>query len=170
MLRPLSDWLLDAKALDRGAFCAKHPHPLLVHTTTGYKLRPIVNTAMTIDRAVLAAALRPPRPSGGIDDYLAVEVRAAHGTRSFDLIVGCGNDVDIWIDDVTVSARHAHMSRDREGSWYVRDASSTTGTHVNDRDYGETQALVAGDRISFGMVDLCFYPPEDAYDLIRKLG
>ena len=168
-MRPLADWLADANHCEELEFCSVHPYPLLVHITTGYKLRPVERMAMTIDRAVLAAATRPVTSPSAIDDYLALEVRSQGRVRTFQLSVGCGPNCDIQINDVTVSNVHAYMTQDRHGNWYVQDASSTTGTHVNDRDPGETQVLVSGDRISFGMVDFTFLLPSQAYHLVRRL-
>jgi hypothetical protein len=168
-VRPLADWLKDANRLDELAYCNKHPYPLLVHCTTGYRLQPVSIMAMTLDRAVLAAALRPRSTPSAIDDYIAFEVCAADGRRAFDLSLGCNPSCDIHIDDVTVSKLHAHMTQDRHGNWYIQDAGSSTGTHVNDGDPGPTQVLVSGDRISVGMVDLVFYLPSQAYSLIRRL-
>jgi hypothetical protein len=168
-VKPLAHWLKDARELGEEAYRTKHPYPLLVHATSGYKLRPIEKIAMTIDRAVLAPSKRPATAPTVMDEYLALPVVALQGGRVFDLSVGSHVDSDLWIDDVTVSATHAHMTRDKEGLWYLQDASSTTGTHVNDRDPDPTQALVAGDRISIGMVDFTFYPAAEAYRFIRRL-
>jgi hypothetical protein len=166
---PLADWRTDADRLDELAFCKAHPYPLLVHHTAGYKLRPLVDrAAMTIDRAVLGSRGKPTVPSS-IDEYLAVPVRPISHVQSFELAVGCGDVCDIHIDDVTVSNIHAFLMQDRRGNWYLRDAGSTTGTHVNDQDPQPTQVLVTGDRISFGMVDTVFYLPGPAYALIRRL-
>lgn len=168
-MRPLSDWFLDANRLEELAFCAAHPTPLLVHLTTTYQLRPVEDTSKTMDRAVLQAAIPPASTPSGLDQYLAVPVRARVGKRTFQLSVGCGRDADIQINDVTVSNVHAHFTGDRHGNWYVQDASSTTGTHVNDRDPNPTQVLVSGDRISFGMVDVTFMLPSQVYRLVRML-
>jgi hypothetical protein len=168
-VRPLADWRYDANRLDEIEFCAAHPHPLLVHCTTGYQLRPVERIGLTIDRAVLAPSSRPAMAASGLDDYRAALVKPRAGRRGFQLAIGCELDCDIHIDDVTVSTLHAHMTQDRHGNWYVQDAGSTTGTHVNDRDPCETQVLRSGDRISLGMVDLVFYLPSQVYHLIRRL-
>lgn len=169
-MRPLRTWLTDANRLEETAYCAAHPYPLLVHATTGYQLQPITRTAvMTMDRAVLAAANRPARPPSAIDDYVAFPVRATPGRDAFQVAIGCHEQCDVVIDDVTVSKLHALLMCDTRGHWYLQDAGSTTGTHLNDKDPGETQVLVSGDRISLGMVDLVFYLPSQAYHLIRRL-
>lgn len=167
-MKPLDHWLHDANALDVLAYCRKHPSPLLVHDMTKYKLRPLENFAATMDRAVLAPARRGLPPSA-IDDYVAFPLLAFGGDHTFNLVVGCGHDADIWIDDVTVSKVHAHITQDRHGNWYVQDVGSTTGTHVNDADPEPTQVLKSGDVISFGMVDVVFHLPASAYALVRRL-
>ena len=70
---------------------------------------------------------------------------------------------------ISQESLHAHMTQDRHGNWYVHDAGSTTGTHVNDADPTPTQVLVPGDRISFGLVDMTFLLPAQAYQLVRRL-
>ncbi|MBL0217192.1 MAG: FHA domain-containing protein [Myxococcales bacterium] len=169
-MRELRAWLADANRLDEAAYCAAHPYPLLVHATTGYQLRPITRTVMmTMDQAVLDVARRPAQPPSALDDYVAFAVRGARGVPGFQVTIGCADESDIVINDVTVSKLHATLMQDRRGHWYIQDAGSTTGTHVNDQDPSETQILVSGDRVSLGMVDLVFYLPSQAYQLIRRL-
>jgi len=168
-VRPLADWWQDANRLEELAFCAAHPYPLLVYLTTTYQLRPVDDRSKTMDRVVLQATTPPSPPGSGLDQYLAVPVKARVGKRTFQLSVGCAHDRDIRINDVTVSNVHAHFTGDRHGNWYVQDASSTTGTHVNDRDPNATQVLISGDRISFGMVDVTFMLPSQVYRLVRML-
>jgi pSer/pThr/pTyr-binding forkhead associated (FHA) protein len=168
-VRPLSYWQADANRLDELAFCDRNPYPLLIHATTGYQLQTLASMSQTMDRAVLAAADRPHTSPSGIDDYVGIEVKTRDGSKRFQLTLGCNPFRDVVIDDVTVSNLHAHFTVDRHGNWYLQDASSLTGTHVNDKDPDPTQVLVSGDRLSFGMVDTVFMLPGQAYAMIRRL-
>ena len=70
-------------------------------------------------------------------------------------------DSDIFLDDVTVSRRHAEFVR-REGHFVVRDIGSLNGTYVQ-RDRIDEAVLRAGDEVQIGKYRLVFYPsPQDA--------
>jgi pSer/pThr/pTyr-binding forkhead associated (FHA) protein len=63
-------------------------------------------------------------------------------------------DSDIFLDDITVSRRHAEIVR--QGSGYlVRDAGSLNGTYVN-RERIETAPLSPGDVLQVGKYKLHF--------------
>jgi pSer/pThr/pTyr-binding forkhead associated (FHA) protein len=57
-------------------------------------------------------------------------------------------DSDLFLDDVTVSRRHAELRRMADG-WLLRDVGSLNGTYVNRRRIEET-ALSAGDEVQIG--------------------
>lgn len=69
-------------------------------------------------------------------------------------------DSDIFLDDVTVSRRHAEFVR-REGRFLVRDVGSLNGTYVQ-RDRIDEAVLRLGDEVQIGKYRLIFYPsPHD---------
>jgi pSer/pThr/pTyr-binding forkhead associated (FHA) protein len=57
-------------------------------------------------------------------------------------------DSDIFLDDVTVSRRHAEFHRDG-GTFIVRDVGSLNGTYVN-RERVEAATLNNGDEVQIG--------------------
>ncbi|AIG64168.1 oxoglutarate dehydrogenase inhibitor [Corynebacterium atypicum] len=61
---------------------------------------------------------------------------------------------DIFLDDVTVSRRHAEFRRTEEG-FEVVDVGSLNGTYVN-REPRNSQVLAAGDEIQIGKFRLVF--------------
>jgi pSer/pThr/pTyr-binding forkhead associated (FHA) protein len=61
---------------------------------------------------------------------------------------------DIFLDDVTVSRRHAEFRRDG-GTFSVRDVGSLNGTYVN-RERIETATLAGGDEVQIGKFRLVF--------------
>jgi len=63
---------------------------------------------------------------------------------------------DIFLDDVTVSRRHAEFVRDGE-RFRVRDVGSLNGTYVN-RDRVDDVLLSAGDEVQIGKYRLTFHP------------
>jgi pSer/pThr/pTyr-binding forkhead associated (FHA) protein len=62
---------------------------------------------------------------------------------------------DIFLDDVTVSRRHAEFRRD-DGKFFIRDAGSLNGTYVNRQRVEEAQ-LASGDELQIGKFKLTFY-------------
>jgi pSer/pThr/pTyr-binding forkhead associated (FHA) protein len=65
-------------------------------------------------------------------------------------------DSDIFLDDVTVSRRHAQMRRE-DDSYFVSDAGSLNGTYVNrERIDGEVE-LHNRDEVQVGKFKLVYY-------------
>ena len=63
-------------------------------------------------------------------------------------------DSDIFLDDVTVSRRHAEFRRD-SGEFVVVDVGSLNGTYVN-REPVDTAVLANGDEVQIGKFRLVF--------------
>ncbi|HEV2087907.1 MAG TPA: FHA domain-containing protein [Cryptosporangiaceae bacterium] len=61
---------------------------------------------------------------------------------------------DIFLDDVTVSRRHAEFRREG-GTFSVRDVGSLNGTYVN-RERVESAMLANGDEVQIGKFRLVF--------------
>lgn len=73
-------------------------------------------------------------------------------------ITSAGRDTrsEIFLDDVTVSRRHAEFRRTPDG-FEVRDVGSLNGTYVN-RVRIEAAVLTAGDEVQIGKYRLTFHP------------
>jgi len=65
-------------------------------------------------------------------------------------------DSDIFLDDVTVSRRHAEFRRGPEG-YSVRDVGSLNGTYVN-RDRIDAKVLSGQDEVQIGKFRLVYHP------------
>lgn len=63
-------------------------------------------------------------------------------------------DSDIFLDDVTVSRRHAEFRRE-DNSFFVRDVGSLNGTYVN-RERIDVVELAGGDEVQVGKFRLVF--------------
>jgi len=63
-------------------------------------------------------------------------------------------DSDIFLDDVTVSRRHAEFRQD-EGDFQVVDVGSLNGTYVN-REPVDSAVLANGDEVQIGKFRLVF--------------
>ena len=70
------------------------------------------------------------------------------------VLAGRHPDSDIFLDDVTVSRRHAEIAR-AEGGYVVRDAGSLNGTYLN-RQRVESSPLADGDELQIGTFKLVF--------------
>ena len=68
--------------------------------------------------------------------------------------VGRHPESDIFLDDVTVSRRHAEFARDGD-EFGVRDVGSLNGTYLN-RERIEEAALASGDEVQVGKFRLVF--------------
>ena len=62
---------------------------------------------------------------------------------------------DIFLDDITVSRRHAEVVREPDGGYSVRDAGSLNGTYLN-RERVESAKLNDGDELQIGTFKLVF--------------
>ncbi|HVL26831.1 MAG TPA: FHA domain-containing protein [Acidimicrobiales bacterium] len=72
-------------------------------------------------------------------------------------VTGAGRhpDSDIFLDDITVSRRHAEIVRTAEG-FVVRDVGSLNGTYLN-RERIEEAPLQNGDELQIGKFKLVFF-------------
>ncbi|MBM6546352.1 FHA domain-containing protein [Janibacter sp. YIM B02568] len=68
---------------------------------------------------------------------------------------GRGPSSDIFLDDVTVSRKHAVFSRGEDG-FTVRDVGSLNGTYVNSERI-DSALLRTGDEVQIGKFRLVFY-------------
>ena len=68
--------------------------------------------------------------------------------------VGRHPESDIFLDDITVSRRHAEFIRDGSG-YRLRDVGSLNGTYVN-RERIDDVALASGDEVQIGKFKLVF--------------
>ena len=69
--------------------------------------------------------------------------------------VGRHPDSDIFLDDITVSRRHAEIRRGEGGGFTLGDVGSLNGTYVN-RERVEGAELRSGDEIQIGKFKLVF--------------
>jgi len=94
--------------------------------------------------------------AGGADGAALIEMDQVEGTagrRMHDLgdevvTVGRGQESDIFLDDVTVSRKHAEIVHG-DGGYRIRDVGSLNGTYVN-RVRVDAVDLRNGDEIQVG--------------------
>lgn len=75
-------------------------------------------------------------------------------TTSTHLRIGRLPDLEVMIDDASISRRHAEVVLSEEG-WVLRDYGSMNGTHLNGVRIGRTpQRVRQGDTVRVGNIDL----------------
>jgi pSer/pThr/pTyr-binding forkhead associated (FHA) protein len=76
-------------------------------------------------------------------------------TLDGETTIGRSPDCGIFLDDVTVSRKHAVL-REREGGFFIEDQGSLNGTFVN-RKRVESAQLDDGDELQIGKYRLTFF-------------
>jgi pSer/pThr/pTyr-binding forkhead associated (FHA) protein len=71
---------------------------------------------------------------------------------------GRATDSDVFLDDVTVSRKHAEFRRQDDG-FYVHDLGSLNGTYVN-RERVDVTKLASHDEVQIGKFKLVFFVGE----------
>ncbi|MBV7363709.1 FHA domain-containing protein [Actinomycetaceae bacterium TAE3-ERU4] len=116
---------------------------------------PLGSYSLSEDSAAAVAAL----PWGSA--LLVVEKGPNVGSRflldTASTSVGRHTSSDIFLDDVTVSRRHAEFVRTSDGGYMVRDAGSLNGTYVN-RERVEQIDLREGDEVQIGKFRMSYHP------------
>ena len=84
----------------------------------------------------------------------AGESFATAGPRT---LIGRSPDCDVFLDDVTVSRRHAEITHEND-SYVIRDLGSLNGTFVN-RHRIETSVLSDDDEVQIGKYRMTFLLP-----------
>jgi hypothetical protein len=69
--------------------------------------------------------------------------------------IGRSPDCDIFLDDVTVSRKHAVLV-ERNGSFSIEDLGSLNGTYVNRKRIESAANLQSGDEVQIGKYRLSF--------------
>jgi two-component system cell cycle response regulator len=67
-----------------------------------------------------------------------------------DHVIGRGTEANVWVEDPSISRRHACVSRRSDGRFSVEDLGSTNGTFVSGRRIDGRAELVSGDRVQVG--------------------
>jgi pSer/pThr/pTyr-binding forkhead associated (FHA) protein len=69
--------------------------------------------------------------------------------------IGRSPDCDIFLDDVTVSRKHAVLLR-RDDGYYIEDQGSLNGTFLNRKRIESSAKLDNGDELQIGKYKLTF--------------
>jgi hypothetical protein len=155
---------------DDSRFCARCGAPV---GRPGEDAGPGVDTTSTISLSALEGALESgegagepaePEASGALEalppgSALLVVKRGPNAGSRFLLdadvtTAGRHPESDIFLDDVTVSRRHAEFVREG-GGFVLRDVGSLNGTYLN-RERIDAASLAGGDEVQIGKYRLAF--------------
>jgi len=149
---------------DDSKFCARCGAPLTIPATPG---APAVDQTTTISMTSVDAT---EEHADELEDVaveslpfgsaLLVVKRGPNAGSRFLLdkdvtTVGRHPESDIFLDDVTVSRRHAEFHRHDDG-FSVRDVGSLNGTYLN-RERIEESPLAGGDEVQIGKFRLVYF-------------
>jgi hypothetical protein len=119
---------------------------------------PVVGSTATGPLAAMSSGRMAGIPEG--DAMLVVHRGPGEGTefilKAADGVhaVGRAPEAEVFLDDVTVSRRHAEFRHGAQG-WSVRDVGSLNGTYVN-RTRVDDRALRGGDEVQIGKFRFAF--------------
>jgi pSer/pThr/pTyr-binding forkhead associated (FHA) protein len=140
---------------DEANFCARCGAPLGVEDAT---LTLQVGAAEEVDADLeeLAVSLEELSPGQG----LLIVKRGQNAGSKFLLdkdvtTAGRHPSSDIFLDDITVSRRHAEVQREG-GRFLVKDVGSLNGTYVN-RERVDVAELASGNEVQIGKFKLMFF-------------
>ena len=116
--------------------------------------------AVPVVSATDSGSVAPVAPAGSHEDELMVASGPEAGLR-FALVddvtyVGRHDECQVLLDDVSVSRRHAVLTRTASGRITVRDLNSLNGTYVNGARVEEV-VLRSGDDVQVGKYKFVFW-------------
>jgi DNA-binding winged helix-turn-helix (wHTH) protein len=118
----------------------------------------VIRTVPRFGYAFRAAARTESRPRDDVPAPSGPIYRLAWGRREFNLdpgenLIGRDRDAVVWIDDESVSRRHARISIGAEGA-SIEDLDSKNGTYLNGRKTRGSASLSNRDIVKIGPATL----------------
>jgi hypothetical protein len=126
-------------------FCSSCGTQLVVSDETTLSIPAVVPSTASCDGPGSSAVLHIARGPNAGSNFVVTERTLQAGRHP---------DSDVFLDDITVSRRHATFQRTAEGV-VVEDVGSLNGTYVN-RDRIDRRVLADGDEIQIGRYVIVF--------------
>lgn len=150
---------VEVDALDH--FCASCGAPLRAELDYTGAIAPVVHTGPASSSGALGAVQPGSRSDLPTGSALLVVHRGPGEGSEFTLAaggdvyeIGRSPEADIFLDDVTVSRRHAQIRHGAEG-WSIQDSGSLNGTYVNRKRVNDRR-LAGGDEVQIGKFRFIF--------------
>jgi two-component system cell cycle response regulator len=67
-----------------------------------------------------------------------------------EVVIGRGTEADLWVEDPSISRRHARIARRADGRYFVEDLASTNGTFVSGHRVNGRMEVPSGERVQVG--------------------
>jgi pSer/pThr/pTyr-binding forkhead associated (FHA) protein len=122
---------------------------------TTVTLQPVDEHGEVPDEEPTVTLVEVPRGLGVLVVKRGPNVGARYSLDKVVTRAGRHPESDIFLDDITVSRRHAEIERRDDGSVVIRDDGSLNGTYVN-RERIEEQRLAGGDEVQIGKFKLVY--------------
>ncbi len=123
-------------------------------TTEDTKLIPVTNTETIEEEAAAVTSSEVPAGQGVLVVKRGPNAGSRYVLEGTAVTAGRSPDSDIFLDDVTVSRRHASFVP-AGSSYEVRDVGSLNGTYLN-RERIESAPLSNGDEVQIGKFRLVY--------------
>ena len=137
-------------------FCSSCGSPLpLEHSDTTVTLQPVDVHGESADEEPSVTLVEVPHGTEALVVKRGPNVGVRYLLERPVTLAGRHPESDIFLDDITVSRRHAELRREDDGKVVLRDLGSLNGTYVN-RERIEEQVLSAGDEVQIGKFKLVF--------------
>ncbi|MGH9090669.1 MAG: FHA domain-containing protein [Acidimicrobiales bacterium] len=122
---------------------------------TTVTLQPVAEQGETAEEDSSVTLVEVPHGTGALVVRRGPTVGARYLLEKAVTRAGRHPESDIFLDDITVSRRHAELRRDDDGKVVIRDVGSLNGTYVN-RERIEEQVLSGGDEVQIGKFKLVY--------------
>lgn len=175
--QPIAAFIDDAIELDADEFAGRHGVAFLVRSVVDGPLRPPDklsgddwfkpnphSTAMVPTRATKE------NPEAG-DKFFAHAITPRRRDEDGPVNVGRAPNSDVWINDKSVSKRHATLREGDAGTFELIDRGSRNGTKVGGEALRpeEPFEVAFGKTIQFGRVRLTLMPAQQFIDFVKAL-
>ncbi len=170
----LADFAADCRGLSPDAFRAAHGDLFFLHSGPLGKLNPAGEGQKTL--AVEGHPTSPGVPMNPSADFVVFHVPPSRaGSAADDLVwIGRSEENNLVVPDASVSAIHAFLRIEPDGSVVMHDSGSRNGSRVDEEPVpapgmGPPTALESGTRVVLGEVKLTFLHAAEFQDLVKRL-
>jgi len=125
------------------------------HSESTVSIQAVDDHGETGDEESTVTLVEVPRGTGALVVKRGPNVGSRYLLEQDVTRAGRHPESDIFLDDITVSRRHAELRRGADGKVVISDVGSLNGTYVN-RERIEEQVLQAGDEVQIGKFKLVY--------------